>query len=477
MIRPDETADPSAAAPAAAPDGTAIPQQGARPAAGAASAATRTYTCPRPGCGWSGSFDPAFVAWCRQCNHGAVPSADAVTQAEAAAMLGRRGAARALRAAEASRARAEALYTELSSGADPRPAAGTRWAVAAFGLAVHLPFVLIVAGAAAWFAADPGNWVAWLGCVMAVGLAGAVRPRVGRGPRGRDWHRREQMPALFGILDTVAASVGAAPPDAVAFDTRVNAATGRAGLRQERFLVLGLPLWTVLREDERVALLAHEFAHQVNGDATHGVIGGSAQASLAEWEALLDPRAARAAGHHRSGDEIGFLMSFVQTYLLPVLLFPFYLFAKGMRRLHGRIWTATKPRAEYLADRLAARAASTDAAMRLLDVVVLAPRIDGFIDRQRARTTSRQGSASLWDDLQAYLAVLPEHERERLSLVDEQTGASVDATHPPTYLRRRLLAELPAQPGDVRVAPEQWTRAEAELDAVKREKARDLTVG
>lgn len=46
----------------------------------------------------------------------------------------------------------------------------------------------------------------------------------------------------------------------------------------------------------------------------------------------------------------------------------------------------------------------------------------------------------LWEGLAAHVASLPEREYERLRRVGALRGHSLDATHPPTHLRRHGLA-------------------------------------
>lgn len=449
--------------PDSSPTRSAIPGRTAAHAAvtHAALPERRAYTCPVPGCGWEGEFDPAFVAWCRKCGHNAQPRSEAFVLDESP-----RQAARREQREAAQTARALRLYEELAAGADARPASRLRWAVAAFGVAVHVPFVLLLAGAATWLAVQPGNWFAWLGALIAVCLAGAVRPRFGRGPRGGGWFRRDRFPELFGVLERVAAAVGAEAPVAVAFSSEVNASTARVGLRRQRVLVIGIPLWTILTGPQRVALLAHEMGHQVNGDATHGTLAYSAQASLAEWEAILDPRGARQSRH--DGTDVGGIV-FIAHLLLPVMLFPFYVAVRGLRLLHRRIWTASRPSAEYLADTIAARVASTDAAVGLLDQAVVADTAANFLTRQGSKA-----GVDLWGDLHAYVDGLPEHERERLRFNDEAVGAAVDSTHPPTHLRRKLLASRASMPGELVLTDAEWAAVDRELAPVGDALARDL---
>ena len=53
----------------------------------------------------------------------------------------------------------------------------------------------------------------------------------------------------------------------IAFTAEFNASFTTVGWRGTPVFRLGVPLLTILDDQEIVALLAHEMAHEVNGDA------------------------------------------------------------------------------------------------------------------------------------------------------------------------------------------------------------------
>ncbi len=52
---------------------------------------------------------------------------------------------------------------------------------------------------------------------------------------------------------------------------------------------LGLPLLAILDNQEKIALIAHELAHDVNGDPARTFFIGAAVGALIEWHQLLLP--------------------------------------------------------------------------------------------------------------------------------------------------------------------------------------------
>ncbi|MFG2870412.1 hypothetical protein [Streptomyces sp. NPDC048338] len=72
---------------------------------------------------------------------------------------------------------------------------------------------------------------------------------------------------------------------------------------------------------------------------------------------------------------------------------------------------------------------------------------------------------------------VPAREYERLRRVGELRGHRVDSTHPPTHLRRRLLAAGEAFPARVTVNAATATAIDGELAGVRRQVARDVVTG
>lgn len=148
-----------------------------------------------------------------------------------------------------------------------------------------------------------------------------------------------------------------------------------------------------------------------------------------------------------------------------------------------RLTSRAGVRAEYLADRLAARTASTQAAVGLMDRLLITGSL-GVLLRSEANRATLGGSRSaretaaqtdeLWRLLTAYAASIPEHEYERQRRAGARRGHQVDATHPPTHLRRACL--LAGQPVPATVVPQahRTEQIASELAAARTQVARRL---
>ncbi|MFJ8080875.1 M48 family metallopeptidase [Streptomyces sp. NPDC096205] len=237
-----------------------------------------------------------------------------------------------------------------------------------------------------------------------------------------------QSQTAFALVDEVAAAVGPWGVDAVVVDGEINAAVCGLGLRG-RMLVLGVPLWSVLSPQERVALLGHELGHFVNGDTRHGLVVGSAHRSLALWHHFFAPAL-------RGSDNWLHM-------LINLAVIPFRLLVGALLAVFDLLAVRATQRGEYLADSVAARAGSTEAAVGLMDRLLVADSVEVNLRREinarrigapAGRAASKSGEG-LWDELAARVAEIPAYEHERRRRVGDSVVADADR-------ELRIAAEL-----------------------------------
>ncbi|MFC5767424.1 M48 family metallopeptidase [Actinacidiphila bryophytorum] len=399
--------------------------------------------------------DPRFVVWCAGCGWNADPLPPDPP----------RGRLQGHRRRMAARY-GEQLYGELArdgAGAPRLDASGVAahvlaWAVHLSTVAVAVTGVLLIA---------TGSVLALqvlLGAVLLLVVV-TLRPRFGRLPKDAVTLDRAAAPALYALLDRVAAATGTRPVDVVALDAAVNASVTEYGLRRRRLLVLGLPLWHMLSPQQRIAVLGHEFGHYANGDQRRGLVVGTALRTLGTWHHVLRPSGQR----HRT----------VVQVITDLIMIPPWLFVLGLLYLLDHFTLRASQRAEYQADLNGARIGSGAAAAEFLDELLLAQTVAREVHRQAvlARTRNRGTDpkaveAGLWAQLADHARDIPAHERERLRRVAELRGHSTDSTHPPTHLRRTLLLETAgALPASVTLDPADTAAIDAEIDAPGRQVA------
>ncbi|MFR9780621.1 M48 family metalloprotease [Micromonospora sp. MS34] len=311
--------------------------------------------------------------------------------------------------------------------------------------------VLALAAAGVWllFAYPFPNLAVVFGLAL-IGLAVALRPRFGRIDPDAEVLTRQEAPELHALIEEVAAATGAPVPHVVAVVNDINAAAWSVGLRRQRVLYLGLPLWGALDGQARVALLGHELGHFVNGDVRRGPLTQPALTMLGNAADLFRP----ADRTHGAGllELLGEWLGRILSWLLSKLLFAGHLVL---------VVTALRDsqRGEYLADELAARAAGTTAAGRLLDVLVSVESLV-LVVRQGARgghgpATWRAGMSRALDGAADQLPL------QRQLTIREET--SLFSSHPPTGLRHRMLTTRAWQDPRVVLTDARVERIDAEL--------------
>ncbi|NVI87766.1 M48 family metallopeptidase [Actinomadura sp. BRA 177] len=397
---------------------------------------TQTIT-PCPSCGAPLASVAGYPVWCSGCDWG-------LDVAEPR----RRGLRE--RFDRWSSRKVEALYEEVARSPAERPGwDAARLASYGPALCVHLFTVALIAFAI-WVLAAMRTPVLIFFAVLALLVAWALLPRFGSLRKMPDVRRRPDASALFALLDRVAAELGVRPVDAVVVSGDFNAAYGTVGLRRHRVLLLGLPLWESLTAQQKVALLGHEFAHGANGDSRHGVVVGTSLSTLVRLRALLRPGP--------PDDRLNYLIDLCLRAMQGVASS----LVGSVLVLQHMVTLRAGQRAEYLADRLAARLASPEAAAGMLETLVIAE--DTHLTAiQRHMLTGRK--TGYWDDLRDALARLPASERERRLRAAARRRLRVDQSHPPTHLRIAVVRGLPAAAPALLLEPDEEQQIRAALTA------------
>ncbi|MBC9715234.1 M48 family metallopeptidase [Streptomyces sp. TRM66268-LWL] len=399
---------------------------------------------PCPQCGAGMPVHADHVVWCRACDWNVAPELFVFG-------LGRT----AERRAEVAGQEAEQVYQELvRDGEFGRRSRWTAARIAAYTVScgvVGASVALAGGGVAVLVTGGLNPLSLSLGLVLLF-FSAVLRPWVPPLHPQLPTLDRQAAPRLFALLDKVAREVGTRGVDLVVLEPGFNAYVTSRRPRQ-RVLCIGLTLWETLTPQQRVALLGHELGHFTNGDTRHGLVVGNALGTLAWWRHWLDP------GRWRGG-------RLRYWFGHGVLRWPWYA-ADGLLRLLDRLSLRGATRAEFLADELAARVASSEAAYGLAERLLHADRavkaldallVDGLVDWRRGP----------WRDAARAALDLPHHERERLLRLSQLQWHYQDDTHPPTHLRL-ALAEQRAY-GEARV---ECGRQQAE--AIDRELARAVS--
>ena len=335
-----------------------------------------------------------------------------------------------------------------------------RWTpakLAAFAVAgaVLLLSAALVAGGLAAIVLEFPNVVSMLIGLAMAGTGILMRPRLHRLADDARPLDPARTPALHELIGTVARALDGPPPDLVAIDASWNAHWDVVGLRRQRVLVLGLPLFAALDPPQRVALIAHELGHDRNGDARRSLVVGAAVGALDQLSALLQP------DDRPSWDELG--LDWLTNALMWVVSRP----VDAVLWLEVRLLYRDMQRAEFLADAQAARAAGTAAVIALHERSLLSSQFELAVQQAG-------DEAALFARLHDALESVPERELERRRRVARLEHTRLDLTHPPIALRIALLEGRAALPPVATLNTAWSARIDSELEPLEREIAREV---
>jgi Zn-dependent protease with chaperone function len=411
----------------------------------------RQARCPR--CGATLAVDPGWPTWCDHCDWNVVPS-------------GPPPSTRSRRRTAADEARAVALCDSVCGerpGALRRGGAGRRLLAAVYAVLAGVPAAALVAAAVADAILDsaPARVVIPIACL---GVAAVVRPRGGTVAPDAITVTPASAPRLFDMITRVAAAIGAPPPALVLLDDSFHADYGVIGARRRRVLCLGVPLWTVLDDSERVALLAHQIAHDADGDPLRPLVAGEATATVTTRDddppvdldaappGLLElPDARTRHSLNRYAQREATFRAFQGGSAALV---------RAIRATRTRVlYPANRPN-EYLADDVAVRAASRAGVRGFLEKTLLQDYVNYGL-----RMAVRNDDEDLFASSRRAVAGIPPRELERVRRAATLRGDRVDATHPPTALRLRFVDSRPATEAQVTAPPGGFQAIDLELHA------------
>lgn len=310
-----------------------------------------------------------------------------------------------------------------------------------------IPVLLMIGGAVSCALGYPHVMLILLGVLIcAVGFY--VRPRR---PivKGR-FYTRDDLPELFTLLDQVAERLGGEPVTKVQFDANFNATSIECV--GDRVIGIGFALWQILSPEERVALIAHEVSHQVNGDQARTGVLQMGLHSVESWHSLCSSsRIIDHEGYYLREEE-------AEDIIGRGILWVFATMFEQLWVVLTRLSFLDSQRAEYFADGVAARAAGREAAVQLLGKLGYMPLLErGFLEM--APNMIPSGTA-YFDQLCHYAIDPSQAVRETLRDKMRDERHSVDNTHPPTLDRIGFLEDM----GDEATDPIEYSSAiDAEL--------------
>lgn len=394
------------------------------------------------------TVDPGYVTWCDQCNWNvqltSVPRSSNRFEMLYAS-LGRRFGL--------------SLFNEIKQNSSLKPWwTLTRFTAWVLALSVHSLTVALFLLGIILILNNYGSCLSLFSGVVCFGLAWILRPQPAKLPANVEITPRERAPVFYRHIDQISTALRAPRVDGVVITADFNAAYLTVGWRRQRILMLGLPLLSVLTPQERVAVMAHELAHSVNGDPARGLVIGTALNTLARWYFLLRPTPMYTRPY-------GLLEMFADSVLTVLSLFP-WVAAQALIHLLYR----DSQRAEYLADRLSAHIGGTNAVVSALDKMRLT---DSFVLCVR-RSTLNSSTTNFFTEFHRQVTHVPPRELERIRRAERLYGSRLSMTHPPTVYRIDALQAHPVTAPQVTCGTDISLSIEQELSAFKEDVEREL---
>ncbi len=315
------------------------------------------------------------------------------------------------------------LFEDLKNNASFQPQMTVSKGLAfAFATLIHsLTFFIAVAGILLIFRGFSSIFLIFAGLVL-LGVAWVLRPR--RNKMKGSFIPATELAELNNLMAKICNALNAPNPAGFQINSAFNAGYKQQGIPSKHFVLVGLPLWSVLTGQEKVALLAHEMAHSINGDSTRGFFIGSAIHSLSEYHYMLHP------------DQIWDS----SAGLTGILAIPFNLImflaaklAYGAEFLLSFLLYRDMQRAEYFADILAATVAGQSAMISLLQKLHLQQKIQGLVRRYSLNDLEAD---NLFLEMKKMRDLPPE---EIMDYANDQEPVRLDSTHPPINFRIKVL--------------------------------------
>jgi Zn-dependent protease with chaperone function len=409
-----------------------------RPQAADKSDVIATKPCPK--CGVLHPAEPGVVDWCEACGWNVQPAVEQLPRGRVESLYARAG-----------RHAGERLWQSLAAAPDRRHTRLVTAAAYAYSVVVYAVLGgLLVAGG--WLLATQWrNPFADVVAVVMLGVAAVARPRPVAAPT--EVVARDAAPELHDLVERVGEALGARSVDGIALSLEFNASYRRSGWRGRRYLTLGLPLWSILEPGERVALIGHELGHDVNGDPVRSLIVRSALNSLIELHALFAPQ-----GYVVAPSAMGSAVGIAAMLANAVMRLLGHVFRPPVALFRMIVWRESQ-RAEFEADRLAARAGGSEATIGLIEKLQLGDTVRNVV----AAAAVQDPRSNVLDRIRDRVSAMPERERARHRAAMLLQNARFDATHPPTVHRVELLRRLPPTPPTVWASAAQHAAIDTEL--------------
>lgn len=228
---------------------------------------------------------------------------------------------------------------------------------------------------------------------------------------------RNEFPALYKCVDMISDRLNSKRIKQLYANYDFNACDAKTGIRQKNHIVLGIPFFSILDIDEKIAVIAHKIAHCRNNDVSRQWFVNLAMNSLSQWYDKLS-----AYGR--------LIVTMPVTWPLSMLL-------KMIIHILGLVIWKDCQKAEYFADGQAAGIAGVDATISASAKFYFRP---AFFEALK-QAVNFSNTYNLFDLFRMRVENIPDREIQRVKMSEQIETAGMHSSHPPALLRNRFISE------------------------------------
>jgi len=289
------------------------------------------------------------------------------------------------------------------------------------------------------------------------GVSWLIRPRWNQLEEGSFRLDRKDFPHLYEAVDRLSDHMKTKRIDGIAVNHEWNASIGYYGWKKECILTIGYPLFSVLANTQKQAIIAHELGHLVNKDLSRTMYIGTAIHTLDKWVELLTP-----IPLDEREDNLGFFELPAYYFMALISRIPYLYLVLLVHLLFD-----DSQKGEYLADLKAAETCGKEPLLQTFTHL----QYGNLYNLSITQALPRRKTSNVYDLLNENIQSLPPREIERYRWRDQLEHFHLDHTHPPTKYRSLMISHLPQQ---IERDSSLWEKASFELGTIKEDMHEDL---
>lgn len=288
----------------------------------------------------------------------------------------------------------------------------------------------------------PYYFIKFLG-LLCIGLFYISKPKLLKIDKSK-FVSKKDFSELYKAVNLVCKKFNTSEVEGIIIDEEFNASITEYGLKKKKVLFIGLPLWSVLNDEEKLDLIGHEIAHCVNGDPSRNKIISTGINTLIKFGNSIHPESL--LGNYFIPYYGGFRSFTLELSKYAIL--PINILLVGISNLlwnlsyilNNLVWIDSQ-KAEYLADILASSICGNKASISGMKKCSYSDIFYFELQNLVLKGKKTMNNVDIFEEVNNKIKTLPDHEIDRLNRLLTKEEHKIDIKHPPTYSRILLLEE------------------------------------